>query len=200
VGNDTDGAEAEARRRDDAGHAIYVPPYNDPEVIAGQATVGMEILEEWPEVDVIVVPVGGGGLIAGIGLWAKALRPEIRVIGVQPTASPPMYAYFQTGAAEPMPITDTLADGVAGNIERGSITWKLCRQVVSQMVIVEESEIGDAVRWGLDVQRVLMEPSAGLGIAALRAGRIDSLAGLRVAVVITGRNVSAETLGTIIGA
>src|SRR5918997_4681758 len=85
VGNDTDDAEAEARRRDDAGHAIYVPPYNDAEVIAGQATVGVEILEEWPDVDVIVVPVGGGGLIAGIALWAKAIKPNVRVVGVQPS-------------------------------------------------------------------------------------------------------------------
>ena len=128
-GDGTDDAEAEARRRDDAGHAIYVPPYNDAEVVAGAATVAVEILEDWPEVEVIVVPVGGGGLIAGIGLWAKAVRSGVRIIGVQPSASAPLYAYFQTGSMEPMPVAPTIADGVKGNIERGSITWKLCRRV-----------------------------------------------------------------------
>src|SRR5918997_1727343 len=149
TGNDTDDAEAEARPRDDAGHAIYIPPYNDPEVIAGQATVGAEILETWPEVDAIVVPIGGGGLIGGIGLWAKALKPGVRLIGVQPAASPPMYAHFETGSTEPMPIAPTVADGVAGNIERTSITWRLCRQLVDEVVIVEEAQIAEAMRWAL---------------------------------------------------
>ena len=173
AGNDTDDAEIEARRRDDAGHAIYIPPYNDPEVIAGQATVGVEILEDWPEVEVIVVPIGGGGLIAGIGLWAKAVKPGLRLIGVQPSASPPMFAFFETGKTEPMPIAPTLADGVAGNIERDSITWKLCRQLVDEVVVVDEEAIADAMRWALDVPHLLLEGSAALGIAALQTGQVD---------------------------
>jgi threonine dehydratase len=192
-GNDTDDAEAEARRRDDAGHAIYVPPYNDPEVIAGQATVGVEVLEAWPEVDTIVVPIGGGGLIAGIGLWAKAVKPSLRLIGVQPSASPPMYAHFETGSTEPMPIAPTVADGVAGNIERTSITWRLCRQLVDEVVLVDEDEILGAVRWAVDVPRILLEGSAALGIAAVRGGRLD-VDGRRVAIVTTGRNIGIETL------
>jgi threonine dehydratase len=192
-GNDTDDAEAEARRRDDAGHAIYVPPYNDPEVIAGQATVGVEILADWPEVDTIVVPIGGGGLIAGIGLWAKAIKPGLRLIGVQPAASPPMYAHFETGSTDAMPIAPTLADGVSGNIEKSSITWKLCRQLVDEVVLVEEDAIGDAMRWGLEVPHTLLEGSAVLGIAAVRAGAID-VTGRNVAVVTTGRNVAPDTL------
>ncbi len=136
-GADTDDAEAEARRRDDAGHAVYIPPYNDAEVIAGQATVGVEILADWPEVDTIVVPIGGGGLIAGIGLWAKAMKPDLRLIGVQPSASPPMYAFFETGSTDPMPIAPTIADGVAGNIERGSITWDLCRRLVDEVELLD---------------------------------------------------------------
>jgi threonine dehydratase len=193
IGDDTDDAEAEARRRDDAGHAIYVPPYNDPDVIAGQATVGVEILDDWPEVDTIVVPIGGGGLIAGIGLWAKAIKPELRLIGVQPAASPPMYAYFQTNSTEPMPIAPTLADGVAGNIERTSITWKLCRKLVDEVVLVEEPAIADAMRWALEVPRIVLEGSAALGIAALQPAVLDT-SGRNVAVVTTGRNVTAEAL------
>jgi len=192
-GNDSDDAEAEARRRDDAGHAIYVPPYNDPEVIAGQATVGVEILEDWPEVDTIVVPIGGGGLIAGIGLWAKAIRPGLRLIGVQPAASPPMYAHFETGSTDPMPIAPTLADGVSGNIEKSSITWKLCRQLVDEAVLVEEDAIADAMRWALEVPHTLLEGSAVLGIAALRPGAVE-VTGRNVAIVTTGRNVGPDTL------
>lgn len=199
AGDGTDDAEAEARRRDDGGHAIYVPPYNDAEVVAGQATVGVEILEDWPDVEIIVVPVGGGGLIAGIGLWAKSVKPGVRVIGVQPSASAPLYAYFQTGSTEPMPIAPTLADGVAGNIERGSITWKLCREFVDNVVIVEEDEIAAAMRWAIDVPHALLEASAVLGIAAMRAGRIP-VDDARVAVVTTGRNVSLEALRTALRA
>jgi threonine dehydratase len=195
-GNDTDDAEAEARRRDDAGHAVYVPPYNDPDVIAGQATVGVEVLEDWPEVDTIVVPIGGGGLIAGIGLWAKAIKPALRLIGVQPAASPPMYAHFETGSTDAMPIAPTLADGVSGNIERSSITWKLCRQLVDEVVLVEEDAIADAMRWALEVPHTLLEGSAVLGIAALQAGAID-VTDRNAAVVTTGRNVGPETLGTL---
>jgi threonine dehydratase len=193
VGEDTDAAEAEARRRDDAGHAIYIPPYNDADVIAGQATVAVEIVEDWPEVDTIVVPIGGGGLIAGIGLWAKAVKPELRLIGVQPAASPPMYAHFQTGSTEPMPVAPTIADGVAGNIERTSITWKLCKRLVDEVVLVSEDAIADAMRWALEVPHVLVEGSAALGIAALQPGIVD-VAGRRVAVVMTGRNVTGEAL------
>jgi threonine dehydratase len=197
AGNDTDDAEAEARRRDDAGLAIYIPPYSDPDVIAGQATVGVEILEDWPDVDTIVVPIGGGGLIAGIGLWVKAVKPVLRLIGVQPAASPPMYAYLETGSTDPMPIAPTLADGVAGNIERHSITWKLCRQLVDQVVVVEEDAIASAMRWSMETAHVLLEGSGVLGLAALRAGTVD-VAGRNVAIVTTGRNVSAETLRAIL--
>lgn len=198
TGNDTDDAEAEARRRDDAWHAIYVPPYNDADVIAGQATVAVEILADWPEVDTIVVPIGGGGLIAGIGLWAKAVKPGLRLIGVQPSASPPMYAHLETGSTEPMPIAPTLADGVAGNIERDSITWELCRRLVDEVVIVDEEAIADAMRWAIEVPHLLLEASAVLGIAALQAGRID-VSERRVAVVATGRNVATDAIRSILG-
>ncbi|MBW3612993.1 MAG: pyridoxal-phosphate dependent enzyme [Chloroflexi bacterium] len=196
-GDDTDDAEAEARRRDDAGHAVYVPPYQDADVIAGQATVGVEILADWPEVDTILVPIGGGGLISGIGLWAKAVKPDLRLVGVQPAASPPMYAFFETGSTDAMPIAPTIADGVAGNIERSSITWELCRRLVDDVVIVDEDEIAGAMRWALEIPHTLLEGSAALGIAALLARRV-SVTDRRVAVVTTGRNVSPDVLRGVI--
>jgi threonine dehydratase len=198
VGRDSDDAEAEARRRDDAGLAVYVPPYNHPDVIAGQATVAVEILEDWPEVDTIIVPVGGGGLIAGIGLWAKSVKPALRLVGVQPAASPPVYAYLQTGSTEPMPIAPTLADGVAGNVERGSVTLAMCRQLVDEIVLVGEDEIADAMRWAVGEQHLLIEGSAALGIAALRGGGLGDLRDRNVALVVTGRAIAADDLRRVL--
>src|SRR6186997_397048 len=137
-GREYDDVEIEARRRHNEGIATYVEPYGDPDVIAGQGTVAVEVLEDWPECDAFVVPIGGGGLISGIGLWAKAMRPGMRLVGVQPSASPPMYIYFESGSTKPVPIAPTLADGVSGNIERDSITWKMCKQLVDEVVVVDE--------------------------------------------------------------
>jgi threonine dehydratase len=197
-GRDSDDAEGEARRRDTERIAVYIPPYNDPDVIAGQGTIGAEVLEQWPACDAMVVPIGGGGLIAGIGLWAKAVKPSLRLVGVQPSASPPMYAYLESNSTKPMPIAPTLADGVAGNIERDSITWRMCRQLVDEVVLVDEEQIADAMRWAIEVHHLVVEGSGALAIAALR-GRLGGLAGHRVCAVLTGRNVDAETLRRVLG-
>jgi len=197
-GRDTDDAEREARRRDDEGIATYVPPYNHPDVIAGQGTVAAEILDDWPACDALVVPIGGGGLISGIGLWAKAVRPDLRLVGVQPSASPPMYAHLASGSTKPMPIAPTLADGVAGNIERDSITWRMCRQLVDEVVLIDEEQIAEAMRWAIDAQHLLIEPSAALAIAVLLNG-LGGLERRRVAAVLTGRNVDVGTVASVLG-
>ena len=198
AGRDYDEAEAEALRREQMGAAVYAAPYNDADVIAGQGTIGPEILEAWPECDTILAPIGGGGLIAGIGLWVKAVKPELRLIGVQPSASPPMYVYFETGSTRPVPIAPTLADGVSGNIERGSITFALCRRLVDSVALVEEDELRAAMRWAVDQQRVLLEASAVLGIAVLLKGHDASMQGRRVAVICTGRNVDGQLLREVL--
>jgi threonine dehydratase len=188
VGRSADDAEAEGRRRGEAGIATYISPYNDADVVAGQATVGVEIVEDWPEVDTIVVPVGGGGLISGIGLWVKSVKPEVRIIGVQPSASPPLYAFLQSGGTKPMPI-----------VERDSITWKLVKRHVDEIVLVEEDEIADAMRWAIEVPHLLLEGSAALGIAALRMHRAGGLEGRNVAVVLSGRSVGVDVLRDVLG-
>jgi threonine dehydratase len=198
-GREYDEVEAEARRRDVEGIATYVNPYNDADVVAGQATIAVEILEDWPACDAIIAPIGGGGLISGIGLWAKAVRPGLRLVGVQPTASPPMFAYFESGSMKPMPIAPTVADGVAGGIERGSITWKMARQLVDEVVVVDEAQIAEGMRWMAEAHQLIVEGSAALGIAALRA-QLGGMAGRRVAVVITGRNVDVDTLRRVLNA
>ncbi|TMB53265.1 MAG: pyridoxal-phosphate dependent enzyme [Chloroflexi bacterium] len=197
-GRDYDEAEAEARRREQLGAATYAAPYNDADVIAGQGTIGLEIMEAWPECDAMLVPIGGGGLIAGIGLWAKAIKPELRLVGVQPAASPPMYVYLQTGSTKPVPIAPTLADGVSGNIERGSMTWGLSRKLVDSVLLVEEEEIIEAMRWAIDEQRLLLEASAVLGVASLLHRGSSDLEGTRVAVICTGRNVDGQAIRRVL--
>jgi threonine dehydratase len=196
-GREYDDVEREARRRQEEGIATYVEPYGDPDVIAGQATVAAEVLDDWPDCDAFVVPIGGGGLISGIGLWARAMRPGLRLVGVQPAASPPMYAYFATGSTKAVPIAPTLADGVSGNIERGSITLKMTRQLVDDVVVVDEEQIADAMAWALGVHHLAIEGAAGLAIAALRA-RLGGMAGRRVTAVLTGRNVDTATLRAVL--
>ena len=196
-GRDSDDAEREARRRDEAGIATYVPPHNDADVIAGQGTVAAEILDDWPECNALVVPVGGGGLISGMGLYARAVKPTLRLVGVQPSASPPLYAFLHSGSTKPMPIAPTLADGVAGNVEGGSLTWRMCRQLVDEMVIVDEAQIADAMRWAIDAHALVVEGSAALGIAALRSQQ-GHLEGRNVAVVLTGRGVDRGTLQRVL--
>jgi threonine dehydratase len=188
-GRDSDDAEREALRRHELGAAVYVSPYNDPVVIAGQGTVGVEILEEWPDVDTILVPIGGGGLIAGIGLWAKAVSPAVRMVGVQPEASAAMHAYLDQGRWRTIPSAPTLADGVAGNIERGSITLRLARRLVDEVVLIGEEPIAAAMRWAASALHQRIEGAAALGIAALQQGRLGALTGRRVAVVLSGGNV-----------
>lgn len=197
-GRDTDDTEPEARRRHNLGAATYVAPYNDPQVVAGQGTIGMELLEDWPEVDTVVVPVGGGGLISGIGLWMKAINPAVRLVGVQPEASPPMADFLITGRAKPVAIGPTLADGVAGNVERGSITFRLVKRLVDEVVLVSEDTTAAAMRWAWSSLRYRLEGSGALGIAALLDQGLGPLEGRRVAVIISGGNVDEATVEAVL--
>ncbi len=199
MGRDYDEAEA-------AGIALarelgrpFISPYNDPEVIAGQGTIARELLEDVPDLDVLVVPVGGGGLAAGIGIWAHHVNPAIRVIGVQSVASPAMHAAFAAGQLVTVPLYDSLADGLAGNIEPGSITYALCRTHLAEVALVTEAAIADAMRYLADEQHVLVEGSGAAGVAALRSGAITVPPGSKVGVILSGRNVSLAWVRRVLG-
>lgn len=171
-----------------------VSAYNDPQIICGQATIGVEMLDDLPDVEAVLVPAGGGGIIAGIGLWVKTINPKIRVIGVQSTASPQMHAAFQAGQLVTVSVLDSLADGLAGNIEPGSPMYELARPYVDEIVLVEESEIAEAMIWYLEQYHLIVEGSGAVVLAALLHHHIDGLEGKKVAAVLTGRNVSTERL------
>lgn len=199
VGN-YDAAEADGKRIAEERGVTFVSPYNDADVIAGAGTVGIEILADLPDADLVLVPVGGGGLAAGIAMWIKSIAPRTRVVGVQSEASPAMHHALRAGAiveAEELP---SLADGLSGNIEAGSITFDLCKRLLDEVVLVTEAEIAEAIRYFLREERLVVEGSGAVATAALLAGKID-LARLgaprpRVVSVVTGRNVAeAKLLG-----
>lgn len=195
----TDGldTEVEARRRADAGGLAYVSPYNDQAVVAGQGTIGVELLRQVPDVDAIVVAVGGGGLIGGIATILKRHRPGIRVVGAQPTNSRVMAESVRAGHVLDLPSLPTLSDGTAGGVERDSLTFALCRDLVDDWVTVDEDAIGRAMRHAIEVEHLLVEGAAGVAVAALEAHQA-AVRGKRVVVVLCGANVSAEKLKQVL--
>lgn len=189
-----DTAEREARRLERETHAHFVSPYNDRWVIAGQGTIGVELLEDLPDLDTVLIPVGGGGLISGIGSWLKTIRPQIRVIGVQAAASPAMEQALRAGRLVEIPVLPTLADGLAANIETNSLTFDLAMQVVDEILLVSEDEMIAAIGLAFHELHIALEASAVVGVAALLNGRVHGLAGARVALVLTGRNIATNRL------
>jgi threonine dehydratase len=196
-GPDYDAAEAHALDLAGRRGATFVSAYDHPAVVAGGGTIALEILETLPETDVLVVPAGGGGLISGVALVAKGVRPEIQVYGAQSVASPALHAALAAGQQVSVPILDSLADGLSGNIAEGSITVDLARQYVDQIVLVEEPEIAAAMRAILEHEHVLVEGSAAVASAALQTGRLP-IAGRRVVLVLTGRNVAPSVLRAVL--
>jgi threonine dehydratase len=191
---------AERKALDLAGETdtVFVSPYNDPWVIAGQGTMGVEMLEDAPDLDAVLIPVGGGGMISGIGSWLKAVNPSIEIIGVQSAASPAMERALAVGKLVEIPILPTLADGLANNIQRDSITFDLARQVVDRVVLVSEEEIAGSIRDSFLELHLPLEGSAVVGIAALLNGHLPELEGKRTGLIITGRNIAADRLMTLL--
>jgi threonine dehydratase len=197
-GPDYDAAETHAIALAGARGSTFVSAYDHPAVVAGGGTIALEILETLPDVDLLVVPAGGGGLISGVALAARAVKPEIQVYGAQSTASPALHAALAAGRQVPVPILDSLADGLSGNIAAGSITVELARRYVEQIVLVEESEIAAAMRVLLEQEHILVEGSAAVTAAALQSRRLP-LDGRRVVLVLSGRNVAPSVLRATLG-
>jgi len=175
----------------------FVSPYNDPDVIAGQGTVALEIADEQPDLDAVFVSVGGGGLISGIGTVMKHVSPATRIIGCWPAASTAMYSSIQAGKiVEPQEL-ETLSDGTAGGLEPGTITFPICQQVIDDFVLVSEEEIRAALATLARHERWMLEGAAGVAMAAFMQ-QAERWRGKRVAVVLCGRNITTEKfLGAI---
>jgi threonine dehydratase len=171
----------------------FVSAYNDPLVIGGQATIGVEILRQLPTIDVVVAAIGGGGLISGIAGYLKAVRPELGAIGVSARNSMAMAESVRAGRIVETEHLATLADGVSGGLEPESITFDLCRALVDEFIDIEESDIRSALRLFIETHHMLCEGAAALAIAGLLHAR-TIVRGKTVVVVISGANISADTL------
>jgi threonine dehydratase len=187
-----DDAELEGRRLARARGLWFISAYNDPAVVAGGGTIAIEVLEALPTVRTFLVPAGGGGLIGGIGVAAHGVDPAILVQGAQSVASPALHAALASGALVDVEVRPSVADGLSGNVEKDSITLGLLKQHVHDVVLVEEAQITDAMRWLLVHEHVLVEGSAAVGVAALLAGMRPQAGSL--AVLLTGRNVAGSVL------
>jgi threonine dehydratase len=179
----------------DRGLAL-IPPYEHPHVIAGQGTAALELLEEVGDVDALVVPVGGGGLIAGSATAAKGLRSGTRVIGVEPEAGDDTKRSLEAGRRVSVPVPRTIADGQAAEIP-GELTFSVNRRLVDGIALVSDDQIRDAMRFAFERMKIVVEPSGASALAALLAHRIDRLP-RRVGVIVSGGNIGTERFTRIL--
>lgn len=195
----TDGLDTEQHARAYASERgmYYVSPYNDPTIIAGQGTCGVEIVAQLPDIDTAFIAVGGGGLISGVGSVLKRHNPKIQLFGCQPAASAVMARSVEAGRILDLPSDATLSDGTAGGVEPGAITFELCRELVDEFVLVSEAEIAAAMRAYMAAESDRIEGAAGVAIAALEA-RKQAIVKRKIVVIICGGNVSQATLDAVI--
>ena len=174
--------------------AIAIPPFDHPMVIAGQGTIACEILEDVPDIDTIVAPVGGGGMVGGIAIATRALSPRTRVIAAEPAGAADAALSKRTGVRQPMVSPQTIADGLRTSL--GELTFPIVRDLVDEVIVVEESEIVAAMRLVWERLKVVIEPSAGVGVAAVLRSEVRDRRDLgSVAVVLCGGNVDVSALG-----
>ncbi|EIM06359.1 threonine dehydratase [Planococcus antarcticus DSM 14505] len=177
----------------ESGYTV-IEPFDDPCVIAGQATIGLELLEDIPNLADVLVPLSGGGLLSGIGLTLKTNSPEIRITGVSMQGSAAMHASLKAGKPMEMEESETLADSLLGGIGLNNrYTFRMVGEFMDQMVLISEDEIGYAMVYMMDKQRIIMEGAAATGIAAILGKRIPHQDGALV-VIITGQNVDISIL------
>lgn len=178
--------------------ATYVSPYNDPLVVAGQGTLGLELAQDLAELEVLYVSVGGGGLISGVGSVLKALEREVEIVGCSPRNSAVMCHSLEAGRIVEEESLPTLSDGTAGGVELDTITFDLCRAVIDRFVLVDEEEIADAMRGVIDHHHQLVEGAAAVAVAAMERDR-DRLQGRTACALLCGANVSREVLSRVLG-
>jgi threonine dehydratase len=188
------GAEREAAAADvqRATGATMVPPFDHPWVMAGQGTIAPEILEDLPDAATLVVPVGGGGMISGIAIAARAMRPDVRIVGAEPALADDAAESRRTGVRAPQRPPVTIADGLRTAL--GELTFPVVRELVDDVAIVSEEEIVEAMRIAFTEARLVIEPSAAVGIAAVLAGRVGGPADRPLACVVCGGNADLARL------
>lgn len=175
----------------------FVSPYNDPEIIAGQATIGIELLEQLSDIDIVLVPVGGGGLISGIAGYLKSINKNIEVIGCQPINSAIMFESIEQGKIVIIDSLETISDGTAGGIEENSITFNYCQKYVDDFILVSESEIKESILLMLHHHHMLIEGAAALTVSSYLKNK-SKFEGKNVVLIISGSKISLEKLKEIL--
>jgi threonine dehydratase len=198
-GDESGQSETHARRLSEENGLVYVSPYNDPEIVAGQGTIGLELLDQHPRIDNVFVAMGGGGLISGIGAVLKAFSPRTRIIGCAAGNSMALAAAMEAGKVVEVEHLPTLADGVAGGMDEDSVTLGLARSVVDEVVVCSEVEIAGALARLAVEEHMLVEGAAGLALAALLK-QPERYRGQVNAVVLCGGNFDYDELTTVIAA
>ncbi len=190
-------AETHALELADRESSRYVSPYNDPDVIAGQATLARELLEQVPDLGTVVVPCGGGGLLAGVILGLEGT--EVRIVGVESEASPSLSTALAAGAIVPIEVEPTVADGLAGNLEPGAVTVGIALRHGVQVLTVSEADIRSAMAFAATKMGFVLEGAGAVGVAALRAGVAGpDPDGRSTVVLLTGRNVAPKLLSEVL--
>jgi threonine dehydratase len=173
--------------------ATYISSFDDYQLIAGQGTIGCEILEDIPDVETIVVPAGGGSILSGIAIWAKSINPKIRMIGAQSTATYTMHECFRARKLVDVPVPPTIAEGLAGAISQ--VTLDLALKYVDDIVLAKEEKLKEAILWVLKNERQVVEGSGVVGQAAILQKKIKFKRDEKVVVVVSGGNIDMELLG-----
>jgi threonine dehydratase len=195
-----DGIETEifARKVAQDSGRVFVSPYNDEKIIGGQGTIGLELEGQLDRIDCVLVPVGGGGLAAGVAGYLKAADSSVEVIGCQPVNSKVMYESLKAGQILDLASQPTLADGTAGGIEVDSLTFPICQESIDDFVLVEESEIAHAIAQIMTRHHLLIEGAAALSVAALLKCE-QRFKGKTVVLILTGGRLSVEALSQVLG-
>ncbi len=191
VGKSQDEAEIEAKRLVDEEGYTMLPPFDHPQVVAGQGTLGLEMLAQVPDVDTVLVQLSGGGLISGIALAIKLQRPEVRIVGISMQRGAAMYASQQAGKPVEVEEVPTLADSLGGGIGLGNrLTFDIVRDFVDDLVLLSEAEIADGIRHAYFDEQFIVEGAGAVGIAALLAGKVEP--GDKTIVLLSGKNIDME--------
>lgn len=175
---------------------LFIPPYDDPFIMAGQGTVGLEVLEQVADVDVVVVPVGGGGLISGVLTAVKESNPAVRVVGVEPESANDTYLSLQENRVVSIPPTATIADGLRTS-QPGDLTFPVLQKYLDDLVLVSENEIRAALRFVFERMKQVVEPSSAVTVAAAITGKLE-VSGKKVVCVMSGGNVDIERLPNLL--
>lgn len=195
-GADCVDTERQARQVAGATGRHYLSPYNDLDVVAGQGTVAVELLEQWPDVEVVYVALGGGGLISGMAAYGKSVRPEVEFVACSPLQSNAMAECVRRGAIVDVPCGETWSDSTAGGVEPGAVTFPLCQQLVDRYLDLDEASIEAALLGCLEHQHLLVEGAAAVAVAACLAD--PELRGRRAAVIVCGANLPFSRLRSLL--